>query len=127
MVHPWGDIRRYSGPASRRILVSLCSGGVKVILHSRPDFVLKVPSSVPCSVVLQAFFPPPFQSAVQERLNLLYPVRALSIVHLSGHWHKSEKLFVCFGAHSRGTAASKQSVAHWIEQAISEAYGVRGV
>lgn len=99
-------------------------GGVKAILHPRPDYVPKVPSSVPCSVDHQAFCSLAFQSVEQERLNILCPIRALSIyVHRSGQWCKSE-LFVYFGACSRGSAASKQCVAPWIAQAISQAFGM---
>lgn len=80
--------------------------------------MFQLPSSVPRSVVLQAFCPPLFQSADQDRLNILCPFWALSIyVHHSGQWRKSEQLFVCFGSRSRGSAVV-------IVQAISEAYGV---
>lgn len=68
------------------------------------------PSSVPRYVVLQAFYPLPFQSAEQARLNFIGPVWALSscrYVHSLGQWRKTEQLFVCFGAHSRGSVASK--------------------
>ncbi len=48
--------------------------------------------------VLQAFCPPPFQNADQERHNLLCPVQALdAYVHRAALWHKNEQLFVCFG------------------------------
>ena len=54
-------------------------GGVKAILHPRPGYVPKVPSSVARSVVLQAFHPPPHVTAEEGRLNLLCPVRALRV------------------------------------------------
>ncbi len=51
-------------------------GMVKVFLHPRPGYVPKVPTNVARSVMLQAFCPPPFQNADQERHNLLCPVQA---------------------------------------------------
>ncbi len=68
---------------------------VKVFLHPRPGYIPKVPANVARSIMLQAFCPPPFQNADQERHNLLCPVRALNAyVHRAAQWCKNEQLFV---------------------------------
>jgi hypothetical protein len=77
--------------------------------------------------VLQAFYPPPFNTPDQEQLNLLCPVRALdAYVHRAALWRKSEQLFVCFGSLRRGCPASKQVMSKWIVEAISLAYEAAG-
>ncbi len=68
---------------------------VKVFLHPRPGYIPKVPANVARSIMLQAFCPPPFQNADEERHNLLCPVRALNAyVHRAARWCKNEQLFV---------------------------------
>lgn len=90
-----GDLQALSVTSS---CLNLALGLVNVILHPKPHYVLKVPLSLFHPVVLQDFSPPPFETQEQERLNKLCPVQALRIyVHCSGQWHKSDKLFVCFG------------------------------
>ncbi|KAK3521415.1 hypothetical protein QTP70_004442 [Hemibagrus guttatus] len=62
-------------------------GMSKAILHPRAGYVPKVPRMAGCPVILQAFCLPPHESAEQERLHLLCPVRALkTYVHHSGSW-----------------------------------------
>jgi len=58
------------------------------------------PALVGGPIVLQAFYPPPFNTPDQEpKLNLLSQVRALdAYVHRAALWHKSEQLFVYFGS-----------------------------
>ncbi len=71
---------------------------VRAFLYPRAGYVPKVPTSTPGLIVLQAFCPPPFQEAGQERLNLLCPVRALdAYAHRAAPWRKADQLFVCFG------------------------------
>ncbi len=83
-------------------------GMVKAFLHSRPGYVPKDPANVARLIILQAFCPPPFQNADQERHNLLCPVWALdAFVHSAALWHKNEQLFVCFGPPNKGSPASK--------------------
>jgi len=73
--------------------------------------------------VLQAFYPPPFNTPDQERLNLLCPVRALdAYVHRAALWRNFEQLFVCFGSLKKESPASKQVMSKWIVEAISLAY-----
>ncbi len=56
------------------------------------------------------------------------PVWALKIyVDRSKLWRKSPKLLVCFGAGLRGLATSKHRISHWVRDAISLAYEVRGL
>ncbi|KAL0181821.1 hypothetical protein M9458_024227, partial [Cirrhinus mrigala] len=69
-------------------------GMAKAFLYPRPGYIPKVPSTVPRPIVLQAFCPPPFWDQEQQRLNLV----------------KSPQLFVCYGPHNRGLAASKQTI-----------------
>jgi hypothetical protein len=52
-------------------------GMVKAFLYPRPGYIPKVPVNVGGPIVLQAFYPPPFNTPDQERLNLLCPVRQL--------------------------------------------------
>ncbi|KAI2658661.1 SET domain-containing protein 4 [Labeo rohita] len=82
-----------------------------------------VPSSTPRPVVLQAFCPPPFRDADQQKLNCMCPVRALdAYVHQAARWRKSDQLFVCYGPPKRGLPASKQTLSRWIVDAICSAY-----
>ncbi len=102
-------------------------GMVKAFLHPRPGYVPKVPTNVARSIMLQAFCPPPFQKADQERHNLLCPVGALdAYVHRAALWCKNEQLFVCFGPPNKGSPASKQRMSKWVVEAISLAYESAG-
>ncbi len=105
-------------------------GLVKVTLRPRPGYVPKVLSTSFRSqvVTLHSFHPPPFALSEDERLHMLCPVRALKIyVDRSNIWRKSPQLLVCFGAGRRGLATSKQRISHWVRDAISLAYEVRGL
>ncbi len=62
--------------ALRVLCREFAPGMVKAFLYLRPGYVHEVPKSTLGPIVLQAFCPPPFQEACQEKLNLLYPVRA---------------------------------------------------
>ncbi len=102
-------------------------GMVKAFLHPRPGYVPKVPANVARSIMLQAFCPPPFQNADQERYNLLCPVWTLdAYVHRAARWCKNEQLFVCFGPPNKGPSASKQRMSKWVVEAISLAYESAG-
>ncbi len=105
-------------------------GLVKVTLRPRPGYVPKVLSTSFHSqvVTLHTFHPLPFASSEDERLHMLCPVRSLKIyVDRSNIWRKSPQLLVCFGAGRRGLATSKQIISHWVRDAISLAYEVRGL
>ncbi len=98
-------------------------GMVRAFLYQRPGYVPKVPTSAPVPIVLQAFFPPPFQEAGHEKLNLLCPVRALdAYAHRAAPWRKEGQLFVCFGMPKKGFPATKQSMSRWVVETISLAY-----
>ena len=61
---------------------------------------------------------------MRDKLNLLCPVCALqTYVHLTSLWHKSEQLFICYGA---GMAATKQTMSYWVWDNIAVAYEARG-
>ncbi len=45
----------------------------------------------------------------------------------SSHWRKSSQLLECFGAGHWGLATSKHRISHWLRDAISLAYEVRGL
>ncbi|KAL0168420.1 hypothetical protein M9458_036642, partial [Cirrhinus mrigala] len=95
----------------------------KAFLYPKPGYVPKVPSSTPRPVVLQAFCPPPFRDADQQKLNCMCPVRALdAYVHRAARWRKSDQLFVCYGPPKRGLPASKQTLSRWVVDAILSAY-----
>ncbi len=99
-------------------------------LRPRSGYVPKVLSASFRSqvVTLHSFHPPPFASGEDERLHMLCPVRALKIyVDRSSHWRKSPQFLVCFGAGRRELATSKHRISHWVRDAISLAYEVRGL
>ncbi|XDV29272.1 hypothetical protein PO909_032409 [Leuciscus waleckii] len=100
---------------------------VKVILHPHPDYLPKVPFSAVHPVILEAFCPPPFTTPEQEKSHRLCPVRALqAYIHRTSQWRKSEQLFVCYGGSNKGAAATKQTMSHWVRDAIALAYEARG-
>ncbi|XDV35947.1 hypothetical protein PO909_005809 [Leuciscus waleckii] len=103
-------------------------GMVKAFLYPKQGYVPKVPTNIPRPIVLQAFYPPPFASLDQEKLNLLCPVRALdTYLHRAAQWRRSDQLFVCFGSPKKGLQASKQTISKWIVEAISLAYESSGL
>ncbi|KAK9957703.1 hypothetical protein ABG768_011926 [Culter alburnus] len=119
-----GDLQALSVAPS---YLEFAPGMVKAFLHPRPGYVPKVPTHVPGPIVLQAFYPPPFKSLDQERLNLLCPVRALdTYVHRAALWRKTDQLFVCYGSPKKGGPASKQRMSKWVVEAITLAYDAAG-
>ncbi|KAL0177345.1 hypothetical protein M9458_026239, partial [Cirrhinus mrigala] len=115
-----GDLQALSVAPS---FLNFAPGLSKAFLYPRPGYVPKVPSSTPRPVVLQAFCPPPFRDADQQKLNCMCPVRALdAYVHRAARWRKSDQLFVCYGPPKRGLPASKQTISRWIVDAICSAY-----
>ncbi len=119
-----GDLQALSVAPS---CLEFVPGMVKAFLHPRTDYVPKVPANVARLIMLQAFCPPPFQNADQERHNLLCPVRALdAYVHRGALWCKNEQLFVCFGTPNQMFPASKQRMSKWVVKAISLAYESAG-
>ncbi len=122
-----GDLQALS---VSEMCMDFAPGLVKVTLRPRPGYIPKVLSTLFRSqvVTLHSFHPPPFASGEDERLHMLCPVRALKMyVNRSNIWRKSSQLLVCFGAGRRGLAASKQRISHWVRDAISLAYEVRGL
>ncbi len=63
-------------------------GMARAFLYPRPDMSPKVPSVIPRLVIIQAFCPPPFRDADQEKLTY---------VHRPALWRKLDRLFVCYG------------------------------
>ncbi len=115
-----GDLQALSVAPS---CLEFAPGMVKAFLHPRPGYVPKVPANVARLIMLQAFCPPPFQNADQERHNLLCLVRALdAYIHRAALWRKNEQPFVCFGPPNKGSPASKQRMSKWVVEAISLAY-----
>ncbi len=113
-----------------KMCMDFVPGLVKVTLRPRPGYVPKVLSASFHSqvVTLHYFHPPPFASGKDERLHMLCPVRALKIyVDRSSVWRHSPLLLVCFDAGHRGLATSKHRIYHWVNDAISLAYEVRGL
>ncbi len=119
-----GDLQALSVSPS---CLDFAPGLVKAILHPHPSYLPKVPFSTINPVVLEAFCPPPFTTPEQEKLHLLCPVCALQVyVHRTSQWRKSEQLFVCYGGRNRGTAATRQTMSHWVRDAVALAYEARG-
>ncbi len=122
-----GDLQAFSVSET---CMDFSPGLVKVTLRPRPGYIPKVLSTSFRSqvVTLHSFHPPPFASSEDERLHLLYPVRALKLyVDHSKVWRKSPQLLICFGAGRRGLATSKQRISHWVRDAISLAYEARNL
>ncbi len=112
-----GDLQALSLAPS---FIDFAPGLAKAFLYPRVGYVPKVPSSVPWSVVLQAFCPPPFREPDQERLNCMCPVRAY--VHRTALWRKTDQLLVCYGPPKKDLPAAKQTLSRWIVDAIIVAY-----
>ncbi|KAI2664009.1 Transposon Ty3-G Gag-Pol polyprotein [Labeo rohita] len=90
-----GDLQALSVAPS---FLDFAPGLSKAFLFPKAGYVPKVPTSTPRPVVLQAFCPPPFRDADQQKLNCMCPVRALdAYVHRAARWRKSDQLFVCYG------------------------------
>ena len=77
---------------------------VKVILHPHPNYPPKVPFSTIHPVILEAFCPPPFTTAEQERLHLLCPVHALQFTSTALASGVSQSNF----SHAMGAATGGQ-------------------
>lgn len=102
--------------------LNFAPGDVRAILLRRPHYIPKVPFIAGQPVVLQAFFPAPYEMQKQEILHMLYPVHALRIyVHHSGQWRKSSQFLVCFGARNGGNVVTKQQISHWINPSPTSA------
>ncbi len=119
-----GDLQALSVEPS---CLKFAPGMVKAFIHPRPGYVPKVPANVARSIMLQAFCPPPFQNADQERHNLFCPVLVLdAYIHRAALWRKNEQLFVYFEPPNKGSPASKQRMSKWVVEAISLAYESAG-
>ncbi len=115
-----GDLQALSVAPS---CLEFAPGMARAFLYPRPGYVPKVPSVVPRPVILQAFCPPPFRDSDQEKLNCVWPVRALdTYVHRAALWRKSDQLFVCYGPYKKGLPANKQTLSRWIVDDITTAY-----
>ncbi len=116
-----GDLQAFSVDDS---CLEFGSADSHVVLRPRPGYVPKVPT-MPFRdqvVNLQAL---PREEA-DPAIALLCPVRALRIyVDRTQSFRTSDQLFVCFGGQQKGSAVSKQRLAHWIVEAIVLAYQAR--
>ncbi len=108
--HPWPNVILYAFPPIELIPAVLC----RVKVSSARLFLIA------------PFWP--FASSEDERLHTLCPVRALKLyVDHSKVWRKTSQLLVCFGVGRHGLATSKQSISHWVRDAISLAYEVQNL
>ncbi len=124
------SLKRVGALSVSKMFMDFALGLVKVTLRPRPCYVPKVLfSSFHSQVVtLHSFHPPPFALGEDKWLHMLCPVRALKIyVDCSSLWRKSLQLLIYFGAGRRWLATSKHSISHWVRDAISLAYEVRGL
>lgn len=104
--------------------------GSKVTLRPNVAYLPKVIPAAYSSMAFEllSFCPPPFASEEQRRLHSLCPVRALrTYIDRTQTVRSCDQLFVCFANPARGKALSKQRLSHWIVEAISLAYGSRGL
>ncbi|KAI2661254.1 enzymatic polyprotein [Labeo rohita] len=101
-----GDLQALSVAPS---FLDFAPGLSKAFLFPKAGYVPKVPTSTPRPVVLQAFCPPPFRDADQQKLNCMCPVRALdAYVHRAARGqspfypeHGCLQSFSCWGSHAR--------------------------
>ncbi|KAL0163688.1 hypothetical protein M9458_039441, partial [Cirrhinus mrigala] len=92
-----------------------------VTLRPQPSYVPKVPTTPFRDQVVNLHALPPEE--VDPDLALLCPIRALHIyVERTWSFRCCEQLFVCFGGQLKGNAVAKQSLAHWVVNAIPLAY-----
>ncbi len=98
----------------------------QIILRPRPGYVPKVPTTPFRDQVVSLQALPPEEA--DQALALLCPVRALRhYVDRTQSFRTLDQLFVCHGGRQKGKAVSKQSMAHWIVDAITLAYQAQGV
>lgn len=85
--HITQESRRFAGLPVASSCLEVAPGRVKVILHSRPGYVTKVPTNVASSTVLQAFHL--LMCRQNEKLHLIEgPIRA-SEVYMRKTWKKN--------------------------------------
>ncbi|XDV14461.1 hypothetical protein PO909_014706 [Leuciscus waleckii] len=98
----------------------------KVILKPKHGYV---PKSLNTAFRAQVISLSALSVPDEERdASLLCPVRALrAYVSRSSVFRQTEQLFVSFSGHSKGLAASKQSLSRWIVDAIVLAYASKGM
>nr|XP_055035574.1 uncharacterized protein LOC129423361 [Misgurnus anguillicaudatus] len=102
-------------------------GDVGVALKPNPAFMPKVINAI-APLELRAFYPPPFASVEQQKLNSLCPVRALRMyVSRTEGFRQSDQLFVSWAKPRSGQPITKQRLSHWIVDAISLAYSSKGL
>ncbi|XP_073701195.1 uncharacterized protein [Garra rufa] len=103
------------------------SGDAGVVLKPNPAFMPKVVNAIN-PLELRAFYPPPFASSEQQKLNTLCPVRALRIyTERTRGFRESDQLFISWMKPRTGKPITKQRLSHWIVEAISLAYSSRGL
>ncbi|KAL3966727.1 ryanodine receptor 1 [Sarotherodon galilaeus] len=104
--------------------------GHKVVLRPNAAYFPKVMPASYSSMEFEllSFCYPPFASEEQRRMHSLCPVRVLrTYIERTQNVRLCDQLFVCFANPNRGRALSKQRLSHWIIEAISLAYGTRGL
>lgn len=90
----------------------------KVCLRPNPTFVPKFIDST-TTLELQAFYPPPFSSPVEQRLHALCLVHALRIyLDKTKVLRKCYQIFVLWASPYKGKPLSRQQLSQWIVQAI---------
>ncbi len=100
------------------------SGDAGVLLKPNPAFMPKIVKAI-IPLELRAFYPPPFASSEQQKLNALCPVCALRIyTERTRGFRESDQLFVSWMKPRTGKPITKQRLSHWIVEAISFAYSM---
>ncbi len=102
-----GDLQALSVAPS---CLEFAPGMVRAFLYPRPGYVPKVTSVIPQPVILQAFCPPPFWDAEQEKLNCVCPVQALKIFSLVSRGGKRPRLSMLHGSLRERDAASNDTL-----------------
>ena len=102
------------------------------VLRHNPDFLPKVATvaNIQAEFSFPVLRPRDRHDPVVRRQKCLCVSRALKeYVKRTATWRKAgvNQLFVCYGAQSPGTAASRASIARWICKAIRLSYEVQGM
>lgn len=88
-------------------------GLIKDILHHHPDYLPNLPF---LTIHPGSLLP-------SEKQHLLCQIHALQIyIHHNSQWRKSEQLLICHAGRNREVATTKQTMSHWVRDAITLAY-----
>ena len=108
-------------------LMRFSDDGKRVLLKPHHHFMPKTRVVNQSPVELTAFHPPPFNSAEDEKLNCLCPVRALRVYcQKTAAERVTNQLFVSFSRCRQRKAVARPTLSRWLVDAIKLAYTSSG-